>query len=272
MSPPLTDRALAARHDFARDLAETIGAYARELQLDGESLAVASKGLQDFVTSADKACEALIRAAINDAFPDDGFMGEESGGAIGHGPTWVIDPIDGTNNYMRGLPNWGVSIALVAAGEIVLGAVFDGTNGQVYHACKGCGAFAGDTPLRVSRNADPQTALAITGHSRRTPIGPYLKLLETLHDLGFDHRRPGAAALGLLRVAEGKAELFHEAHLNSWDVLAGLLIAREAGAHIDHPPLPELLRQGGSIWATAPALRPRLDALVGKEHDVNFRV
>ncbi|GHA21455.1 inositol monophosphatase [Devosia pacifica] len=263
----LSDTNIEKRYIFAMALAERAGAHALKLQqaVGAQGLSVENKGLQDFVTNADRECEDLIHRAINQEFASDRFIGEETGGEADGGPAWVIDPIDGTNNYMRGLPNWGVSIAFIADNAIACGAIFDASTGLVYHARSGGGAYAGKRQICASQCADPQTALAITGHSRRTPIAPYLALLSDLHELGFDHRRPGAAALGLLRVAEGKAELFHEAHLNSWDVMAGILIAREAGAVVEHPSLDALLDAGGPVLACAPALHPSIAHLFGPE-------
>ncbi|MGV0819697.1 inositol monophosphatase family protein [Martelella sp. AMO21009] len=257
----LSEHEIEARYAFARALAQSAGERALQLQRDDAAISVANKGLQDFVTNADRECEALIRAAIARDFPDDGFVGEETGRTGGDGPVWVIDPIDGTNNYMRRLPDWGVSIALVADGEIMLGAIFDATTQTVFHARRGHGAFNGDNRLAASTINDPQAALALTGHSRRTAIGPYLDLLLKLHEQGFDHRRIGAAALGLLRVAEGKAELYYEAHLNCWDVLAGILIAEEAGAVVERPALADLLRQGGPVRACGPEIASAVSEL-----------
>ncbi|MGV0877503.1 inositol monophosphatase [Martelella sp. FLE1502] len=257
----LSEHDLQARYAFAQALAQSAGERALQLQRDDAAISISNKGLQDFVTNADRECEALIRAAIARDFPEDGFVGEETGRTGGDGPVWVIDPIDGTNNYMRRLPDWGVSIALVADGEIMLGAIFDATTQTVFHARRGHGAFNGDNRLAASTIDDPQTALALTGHSRRTAIGPYLDLLLKLHEQGFDHRRIGAAALGLLRVAEGKAELYYEAHLNCWDVLAGILIAEEAGAVVERPALADLLRQGGPVRACAPAMEATITDL-----------
>ena len=257
----LSEHNIEARYAFAQALALRAGKRALEIQQHKDAISVANKGLQDFVTNADRECEALIRAAIARDFPDDGFVGEETGRTGGDGPVWVIDPIDGTNNYMRRLPDWGVSIALVADGEIMLGAIFDATTQTVFHARRGHGAFNGDSRLAASPVDDPQAALALTGHSRRTAIGPYLDLLLKLHEQGFDHRRIGAAALGLLRVAEGKAELYYEAHLNCWDVLAGILIAEEAGAVVERPALADLLRQGGPVRACGPEIASSVSAL-----------
>lgn len=257
----LSEHDIDARYAFAQALAQSAGERALQLQRDDAAISVANKGLQDFVTNADRECEALIRAAIARDFPDDGFVGEETGRTGGDGPVWVIDPIDGTNNYMRRLPDWGVSIALVADGEIMLGAIFDATTQTVFHARRGHGAFNGENRLAASTIDYPQTALALTGHSRRTAIGPYLDLLLKLHEQGFDHRRIGAAALGLLRVAEGKAELYYEAHLNCWDVLAGILIAEEAGAVVERPALADLLRLGGPVRACGPKIASAVSEL-----------
>lgn len=257
----LSEHDIDARYAFAQALAQSAGERALQLQRDDAAISVSNKGLQDFVTNADRECEALIRAAIARDFPEDGFVGEETGRTGGDGPIWVIDPIDGTNNYMRRLPDWGVSIALVADGEIMLGAIFNATTQTVFHARRGHGAFNGDNRLSASGNDDPQAALALTGHSRRTAIGPYLDLLLKLHEHGFDHRRIGAAALGLLRVAEGKAELYYEAHLNCWDVLAGILIAEEAGAVVERPALADLLSRGGPVRACGPEIASSVSAL-----------
>lgn len=257
----LSEHDTEARYAFARALAQSAGERALQLQRDDAAISISNKGLQDFVTNADRECEALIRAAIARDFPDDGFVGEETGRTGGDGPVWVIDPIDGTNNYMRRLPDWGVSIALVADGEILLGAIFDATTQTVFHARRGHGAFKDDNRLAASTIDDPEAALALTGHSRRTAIGPYLDLLLKLHEQGFDHRRIGAAALGLLRVAEGKAELYYEAHLNCWDVLAGILIAEEAGAVVERPALADLLRQGGPVRACGPEIASAVSEL-----------
>lgn len=255
--------AMAERLDFAIALASHTGDQASLFQKEADiaAFAIDMKGQQDFVTAADKQAEDTIRAALAKAFPEDGFIGEETGGTLQPGFVWVVDPIDGTSNFMRRLPSWGVSIALIHDDSIMLGVIYDGASGKVFHARAGQGAFADAHPIRASSLADPSVALAITGHSRRTPFADYLWMLERLHDLGVDYRRFGAAALGLLRVADGSAELYFEAHLNSWDVLAGILIAREAGAIVDMPPLARLLHEGGPILAIAPNLETPLACL-----------
>lgn len=256
MTKILSQQRIAERHAFAIALARRAGEEAARFQQKAspEEMNVSVKGRQDFVTVADRHAETMIKTALASAFPTDGFFGEESGGVLGAGPVWVVDPIDGTSNYLRGLPSWGVSIALVEGETIQVGVIYDATRNAVFHAALGGGAFADDKPIAASGIADPERALAILGHSRRTPFAAYLEILAGLYAAGIDYRRLGAASLGLLRVADGKAELYYEAHLNSWDALAGILIAREAGAILDVPDVATLLREGGPVLAVAPHL------------------
>ncbi len=244
------------RLSLAQDLARRVGRAAFEFRREAgrEALKVSAKGLQDFVTVADKRAEATIRAELAVAFPQDDFLGEETGGRVTMDRCWVVDPIDGTSNYIRGLRHWGVSIAFVAEGEIQVGAIFDAAADQVYSAVRGGGAMRDGIPVRVSTVNDPSEALAIVGYSRRTSFEDYQTMTRRLHDMGVDYRLIGSAAIGLVRVADGVADLYYERHLNSWDMLAGVLIAREAGAIVHVPPLDELLAVGGQVVACAPGL------------------
>lgn len=215
-----SNNGLAERLAFARTLAEKAG---REIEAFHEEAraAVTRKGLQDFVTAADRHGEALIRDALKAAFPEDGFVGEETGGEPEGEGFWVVDPIDGTTNYIRGLRHWGVSIAFVRGGRVEIGCIYDATTGGVCTAVRGGGAFCGERRLAVSTRSDPGEALAILGCSRRTSFEDYQAVARRLNDLGMDYRRLGSAAIGLVRVASGVADLYFEAHLNSWDIMAG---------------------------------------------------
>jgi myo-inositol-1(or 4)-monophosphatase len=257
------DPAIVARLGFARDLARTVGREAEAFRrtADQASLSVSTKSLQDFVTIADRRAEESIRSALAQAFPDDGFLGEETGGTPTASGYWVVDPIDGTLNYIRGLRHWGVSIAFVREGEVRIGCVFDAASGNVYSAALGGGAFCEDEPVAASTRSEPSEALAIFGYSRRTSHEDFLATLSRLHDTGFEYRRLGAAAIGLVRVAAGVADLYYEAHVNCWDVLAGALIAREAGAAVEMPPLDVMLATGGPLVAYAPSLGSSMDFL-----------
>jgi len=254
---------LADRLELAIDLARQVGRQTAAFRNKASAVAlqIELKGAQDFVTIADKRAELTIRSTLAAAFPEDGFVGEESGGQLDRGPCWVVDPIDGTTNFLRGFDHWGVSLALVAEGRIALGVIYDASCDRVFYAQSSGGAFADGVAIHASATAEPGRAMAMLGHSRRTEIGPYLATIEALHAQGIDYRRMGAAAIGLLRVADGTADLYFERHLNSWDMLAAALIARQAGAVVRLPTLQHCMARGGAVLAMAPGLSGHLQAL-----------
>jgi len=255
-----TESGLPERLALARTLAAAVGHEVEAFREEAQ-FAFQKKGLQDFVTAADRKGEETIKSALNAAFPKDGFLGEETGGAPDAHGFWVVDPIDGTTNYIRGLRHWCVSMAFVRDGAIELGCIYDATTGRVYSASRGRGAFCEERPIGVAKRDDPAEGLAILGCSRRTRFEDYQAVQRRLHDLGVDYRRLGSAALGLIRVATGVADLYYEAHVNSWDIMAGALIASEAGAVVDMPPLEVMLERGGPLAACTPSLKPHLGFL-----------
>ncbi|EJZ20187.1 inositol monophosphatase (plasmid) [Rhizobium sp. Pop5] len=256
MKPAFDAAAIRARAEVAITIALEVGREAARFRRDSNpgTLAVENKGLQDFVTVADRRAEQAIRDGLLSRFPDDTFMGEESGGQSGGTGTWVVDPIDGTTNYIRGFRHWGVSIAFVANGKVEIGVVYDGAEDKVFHAVSGGGAFKDGRPVHAAATSDPANALVILGHSRKTSFDDHLALSRRLHECGMDYRRMGAAAIDLVRVAEGTADLYYERHLNAWDMLAGALIAKEAGAMVAMPPVERLLADGGPVIAHSPGL------------------
>ena len=246
---------LKTRAARAVRIARRVGRAANVLRqtIGSTGLAIQNKGLQDFVTIADQQAEQSIRKSLAGNFPDDGFLGEETGGAP-TGAFWVVDPIDGTTNFIRGFRHWGVSMAFVAGGRVRIGIVYDAAVDKVYWAIRGGGAFRERQPIRVSATTDPARAIAILGHSRRSSFEDYLAISRRLHERGIDYRRMGAAAVGLVRVADGIADLYYERHLKSWDMLAGALIAHEAGGRVFMPPLAVALADGGPVIAGTPGL------------------
>lgn len=256
MSSAFDAAAIRARADVAIAVALEVGREAARFRRDANfgAVVVENKGLQDFVTVADKRAEQAIRDGLLSRFPDDTFMGEESGGRSGLAGTWVVDPIDGTTNYIRGFRHWGVSIAFVTGGKVEIGVVYDAAQDQVFHAVRGGGAFKDGLPVHAAATSDPANALVILGHSRKTSFDDHLALSRRLHERGMDYRRMGAAAIDLVRVAEGAADLYYERHLNAWDMLAGALIAEEAGAMVAMPDVEKLLEDGGPVIAHAPGL------------------
>ncbi len=210
-----------------------------------ENLQVSMKGAGDFVSRADIAAEKIIREELLEARPNYGWLAEEGGAIAGSDPTrrWIVDPLDGTTNFLHGLPHWSVSIALEHKGEIVAAVVYDPPKDELFFAEKGQGAWMNQTRLRVSGRSRMIEALFATG----LPFGGRADLPETLKDLAHllpacsGVRRWGTASLDLAYVAGGRYDGFWERRLHAWDIAAGILLIREAGG------LVEPMAQGGDI-------------------------
>ena len=198
-----------------------------------ENLQVSSKGPGDFVTKADREAERILKEELMEGRPNYGWLGEETGETAGTDPTrrWIVDPLDGTTNFLHGLPHWAISIALEHKGEIVAGVVFDAAKDEMFYAEKGLGAYMNDTRLRVSGRRTMIECIFATG----VPFGGRPALPATLQDLArlmpvcAGVRRWGAAALDLAYVAAGRYDGYWERGLHPWDVAAGVLLVREAG-------------------------------------------
>jgi myo-inositol-1(or 4)-monophosphatase len=206
-----------------------------------ENLQSSMKGAGDFVSKADLEAERIVKEELTTARPSYGWLAEEGGGEEGKDPTrrWIVDPLDGTTNFLHGLPHWAVSIALEHKGQIVAGVIYDPAKDEMFFAEKGQGAFMNDTRLRVSKRHRMIEAIFATG----LPFGGRGELPETLKDLArllpvcAGVRRWGAASLDLAYVAAGRYDGFWERRLNVWDIAAGILILREAGGLLEgmHP-------------------------------------
>ncbi len=202
-----------------------------------ENLQVSSKGAGDFVSRADIAAEEIIREELMAARPNYGWVGEESDPVDGKDPTrrWIVDPLDGTTNYLHGMPHWGVSIALEHKGEIVAAVVLDPAKDEMFLAEKGQGAWLNNTRLRVSGRNRMIECIFATG----IPFGGRPDLPETLQDIArvapacAGIRRWGAAALDLAYVAAGRFDGYWERGISTWDIAAGILLVREAGGLVE---------------------------------------
>ena len=227
--------------EIARATAVTAGALAHRRRVEGVQVADHKSSPVDVVTLADRETETLIRSLLADARPDDGFLGEEGGAERGSsGLTWVVDPIDGTVNYLYGIPHWAVSIAVVE-GEpdplrwrALAGCVTNPVTGEIYTATDAGGAFSGNQQLRVAEPASMAQSLIGTGFSydsaKRGRQGAVVAgLLPVVRDI----RRFGAASLDLCAVATGRLNGYFEAGLAPWDHAAAALVAREAGARVE---------------------------------------
>ena len=210
-----------------------------------ENLQVSMKGAGDFVSRADIAAEKILKSELTSARPNYGWAAEEGGEEPGPDPTrrWIVDPLDGTTNFLHGLPHWAISIALEHKGEVVAGVIYDPVKDEAFFAEKGTGAWLNDTRLRVSGRSKMIEAIFATG----LPFGGRADLPETLQDLArllpacAGVRRWGSAALDMAYVAAGRYDGFWERRLNAWDLAAGVIILREAGG------LVEPLTPGGDI-------------------------
>ena len=210
-----------------------------------ENLQVSMKGAGDFVSKADIAAEAILKEELLGARPTYGWLAEEGGAIDGEDPTrrWIVDPLDGTTNFLHGLPHWAISIALEHKGKIVAGVIYDAAKDEMFFAEKGEGAWMNDMRIRVSGRNRMIESVFSTG----LPFGGRSDLPATLQDLArimpvcAGVRRWGAAALDMAYVAAGRYEGFWERRLNAWDLAAGIIIVKEAGGLI------EALNPGGSI-------------------------
>jgi len=231
-----------------------------------ENLQVSLKGAGDFVSRADIAAEKIIRDELMGARPTYGWLGEESGETAGQDPTrrWIVDPLDGTTNFLHGLPHWAVSIALEHKGEIVAAVIFDPAKDEIYCAEKGAGAWMNEGRLRVSGRRAMSEAVFATG----VPFGTKKTLPATLRDLArlmpacAGVRRWGSAALDLAYVAAGRYDGYWERELGAWDMAAGILLVREAGGFVSavregH----EMLDSGSVIAANGDLYQPLADLL-----------
>ena len=265
---PATGRLLAMTDADAPDLL----ALAVDLARRAGSLALSMhSGLQghdtkstptDVVTEADRACEALLVEGITAARPDDAVLGEEGAARDGRsGVRWVVDPIDGTVNYLYGIAQWCVSIGVEVDGVTEVGAVYDPVKDELFTAVRGGGAFLDGSPLRCSRVDDLAQTLVATGFGydvrrRSVQARNLARVLPVVRDV----RRLGSGALDLCGIGAGRLDAYFEQGLNPWDMSAGLLVAEEAGARTGD------LRGGRPtqemVVATAPALFDPLVALL----------
>jgi myo-inositol-1(or 4)-monophosphatase len=247
---------------LARRLAVEAGTLAREGRDQGLHDVSTKTSATDMVTEYDRQSEALIVAGLLAARPDDAIAGEEGANRPGtSGVQWLIDPIDGTTNFLYGLPGYAVSIAALDGDGLLAGVVHVPALGETFHAGRGGGAFLDDRPIRCSAGTVLATALVATGFS----YNPALRVRQTsalTEVIGRirDIRRFGAAAVDLCHVACGRVDAYYERGLGPWDLAAGELIAREAGAIVTdfHGAAPE----PGSVVAAAPGVHGALLALL----------
>lgn len=233
-------------------------AYHRRLELSVER-----KGTQDMVSEADRACEDRIVGALEQLFPADGFLGEERGARnAGANAIWIIDPIDGTANFLRGIPLWCVSLGLLAGNEFVIGVIYNPVTEELYAARRGKGATLNGKKIEVSQARSLEEARLGIGFSYRRPPAPHADVVKALLEAHCEYSRLGSGALGLAFTADGRLEGYWEAHINVWDVAAGLCLVKEAGGHVSKFLDDDGLHKGNEVLVGNSHLYGRLSTLL----------
>lgn len=210
------------------------------------------KGENDFVTSIDKEAETVIGHVIASHFPKHQILAEEGGRSSQKSEyLWVIDPLDGTTNFIQGIPHFAVSLALMRNGTVIFGLIYDPLSRECFHAAAGQGAFLNDAPIVVSNTNHMGSAFGSTGFPFKAPqfLNPYANVFKTLMSQCQDMRRCGSAALDLAYTACGRYDFFWESYLLPWDFMAGKLIVEEAGGKTSDFQGRELLVQTSSVLA-----------------------
>jgi myo-inositol-1(or 4)-monophosphatase len=248
--------------------ARRAGSIINRASLDGGGLNVRSKRAKDFVTQVDQAAEQAIIDIVRKAYPEHGFLAEESGASQQHSEyVWIIDPLDGTTNFIHGFPQYCVSIAIRHRGALAHGVVYDPNRNELFTASKGRGAFLNDRRIRVSKCTRLGEALVGTGFPFKegARIDLYSKQLKNIMQSTAGVRRAGAAALDLAYVACGRLDAFWELGLSPWDMAAGALLIQEAGGLVGDLRGDDGYLQSGEVACATPkifaalleALRPQ---------------
>jgi myo-inositol-1(or 4)-monophosphatase len=249
--------------------ARAAGSIINRAALDIESVRVSQKNANDFVTEVDQAAESVIIETLLSAYPGHGILAEESGRAHGAQDSeyvWIIDPLDGTTNFIHGLPIYCVSIALSVKGKIEQAVVYDPTRNDLFTATKGRGAYLNDRRIRVSKRISLKDTLISTGFPYRQgdDFSQYLTLMGDVMQRTAGLRRPGAAALDLAYVAAGYTDGFFEKGLQPWDVAAGSLLVTEAGGLVGNFTGEANFLEQNECLAANPKIYAQLVGILGK--------
>ena len=251
---PLTNMMVRAAEEAAKSLRRDFGDIAH--------LQVSKKGPADFVSKADMRAEAILQRVLEQAKPEAGFWGEESGASGDQACRWIVDPLDGTTNFLHGLPHWAISIALEEGRVLTHGLIYDVLRDEMFWAERGVGAYLGGKRLKVAgRDSLAQaligTGLPFMGHEVHPKV---MDQVARLSACTSGLRRNGAAALDLAYVAAGRLDAFFEADLKPWDVAAGLLLCEEAGAAISDYRGKPIRHSGREVLVAAPLIADELIA------------
>ncbi|MEZ5936440.1 MAG: inositol monophosphatase [Alphaproteobacteria bacterium] len=261
----MTPHDLDLRLKTAAAITRDAGKLALDFFERRDQLQVELKGMQDLVSLADRQTEDVIRAGLSTAFPEDAIIGEEGGteAAGADGPLWIIDPIDGTMNFLRGVPYWSVAVALVVDRKLMLGITYDPVHDELYTARLGGGAFRNGRPIKAADTDDPKRAVIGATFSFKMSIDAYGALLDAVLRGGSDHRRLGSTALMMAHVADGRLDACATLMCNSWDVIGGLMLVEEAGGVASDFQDGAALDETNRCYGAAPGLATHVRSLPG---------
>jgi myo-inositol-1(or 4)-monophosphatase len=253
------------RLDSAKTIAREAGAMALDFFRDFASLDIKAKGAQDMVSNADLEVETFVRMQIAARFPEDGIVGEEHDNvATKSGWTWVIDPIDGTANFVTGIPQWCVILACVHNDQTKIGVIFEPSTGEMFWGADGQGAFVNETKLSVANTEGLHDGSVGVGMNGRSATYMASNVIIALSEKGGLFFRNASGGLMLAYVAAGRLIGYTEAHMNAWDCLAGQLLIAEAGGKIETQSANDMLANGGRVIAGAPVI---FDTLLSMSED-----
>ncbi len=241
------------RRQFAISLCHEAGERALSFFKDRTRLVVDKKGTQDWVSEADRNVELLIRQRLAQAWPEDGVYGEEHDPKPGtSGFDWVIDPIDGTTNFVNGIPAWTIVLAGVAAGRTEIGVIHDPNFNETFAAQRGAGATLNGAPMQVATGTPLHNGTVSVGYSNRVEAGNVIPILSGLIEEGAMYHRNASGALSIAYVAAGRLLGYVEEHMNAWDCLAGQLMVEEAGGRVEMQDASGMIRDGGRVVVGTP--------------------
>jgi len=259
---------LAKRYATAKTIAADAGAMAHDYFRKWTDLTIDIKGHQDFVSEADRNVELAVRAALGQAFPDDSIVGEEGAPTPGtSGYTWVIDPIDGTTNFINGIPQWCVILACVYQDQVVIGVVHDPVHDEMHHALRGGGAYCNDRKIQCTDKTDLNMGSLGVGYSGRTEYQGIQNVVKLCCDAGTVFWRNGSGGLSLAYVATGRILGYIEEHMNGWDFLAGHLIVAEAGGRVLPVDADDAMAHGGRVVVAGAGVFDAVQAMATRAYD-----
>lgn len=267
MSTALNIGTLNIATQAARKAGQVLYRFSKKL----DRIKIADKGINEFVSEADQQAELAIIEIIRQHYPEHAILGEESGETAHTGTTegarhrWIIDPLDGTTNFLHGVPHYAVSIALEVDGKLQNGVIYNPVSEELFTASRGQGAFVNDRRMRIDPNVKLAQSLIGTGfpyHSNRVHMDKYLEMFKAVMAKTSGIRRPGAAALDLAFVAAGRFNGFWEIGLKPWDIAAGALMVQEAGGMVTDLAGDDGYMQSGNVLAGGLKIHRELQLLI----------